>query len=277
MGFVQFDTERFARVYGWAYRGWGCKGTPVNGGVAWRRPIRIEPVTLDETTDIVDSRSATLVTPGEDGLFEVVLWPGMWQATLADGEQVSFTVEAGDDVTLTYLRGYVPPPGTTVKVVALEGVDVTTLGPNDPATGDWSVNRLKLGIPRGQQGDAAPLPVITAYATAAQGALADTALQPSTGQTINAQTGTTYTLVASDAGKLVTLTNSAAITLTVPGNVFTAGQRVDCLVADAGMVTAVGSSCTVSGTPFLVSRAQWSAFTVLFTSATTAVMIGDLA
>ena len=117
----------------------------------------------------------------------------------------------------------------------------------------------------------------TDYATAAQGTLAATALQPSTGQAINAQTGTTYTLAASDAGKLVTLTNAAAITLTVPGNVFTAGQRVDCIVAGAGMVTVVGSSCTVNGTPSLVSRAQWSAFTVLFTSATTAVVVGDLA
>lgn len=33
---------------------------------------------------------------------------------------------------------------------------------------------------------------------------------------INAQTGTTYTLAASDAGKLITLTNASAITLTVP-------------------------------------------------------------
>ena len=117
----------------------------------------------------------------------------------------------------------------------------------------------------------------TDYASAAQGAKADTALQPANGQAVNAQTGTAYTLAASDAGKLVTLTNAAAITLTVPGNVFTAGQRVDCIVAGAGMVTAVGSSCTVNGTPSLVSRAQWSAFTVLFTSATTAVLVGDLA
>lgn len=117
----------------------------------------------------------------------------------------------------------------------------------------------------------------TDYATATQGAKADSALQVATPQTINPQTGTTYTLQASDAGKLVTLTNSAAITLTIPGDVFTAGQRVDGLVAGAGMVTAVGSSCTVNGTPSLVSRAQWSAFSVLFTSATTAVMIGDLA
>ena len=117
----------------------------------------------------------------------------------------------------------------------------------------------------------------TDYATAAQGAKADTALQPATGQAINAQTGTTYTLDAADAGKLVTFANAAAITLTVPGSVFTAGQRVDVLVLGAGMVTAVGSSCAVNGTPSLVSRAQYSAFTVLFTSATTAVVVGDLA
>ena len=44
------------------------------------------------------------------------------------------------------------------------------------------------------------------------------------------------------------------------------------------MVTATaGSGLTLNGTPTLVSRAQWSAFTVLFTSATAAVVVGDLA
>ena len=106
---------------------------------------------------------------------------------------------------------------------------------------------------------------------------ADAALALLDAQPVNAQTGTTYTLVAADAGKLVTLTNAAAITLTVPASTFTAGQRVDCLVLGAGMVTVVGSGATVNGTPSLVSRAQYSAFTVLFTSATTAVVVGDLA
>ena len=102
-------------------------------------------------------------------------------------------------------------------------------------------------------------------------------LTQATAQAINARTGASYTLVAGDAGKVVTLTNTAAITLTVPGSVFTTGQRVDVLVLGAGMVTVVGSSCTVNGTPSLVSRARYSAFTVLFTSATTAVVVGDLA
>ena len=101
-------------------------------------------------------------------------------------------------------------------------------------------------------------------------------LTHATAQVINARTGTAYTLVAGDAGKVVTLTNAAAITLTVPGSVFTTGQRVDALVLGAGMVTVVGSSCTVNGTPSLVSRARYSAFTVLFTSATTAVVVGGL-
>ena len=97
-------------------------------------------------------------------------------------------------------------------------------------------------------------------------------------QFINAQTGTTYTLQASDASKLVTCTNSGAITVTVPASTFSAGQRVDLLVLGAGMVTvAAGSGMTLNGTPSLVSRAQYSALTVLFLSATSAVVVGDLA
>ena len=118
----------------------------------------------------------------------------------------------------------------------------------------------------------------TDYATAAQGAKADTALQPTTPQPINAQTGTTYTLVAADAGKLVTLTNATAITLTVPSGVFTAGQRVDVFDLGVGRVTFVaGAGMTLSGTPSLVSRAQYSAHSIVFLSAAQAVVVGDLA
>ena len=118
----------------------------------------------------------------------------------------------------------------------------------------------------------------TDYATAAQGAKADTALQPATAQAINAQTGTTYTLVAADAGKVVTLSNTGAITLNAPGNVFTAGQRVDVVVTNTGMATVVGTSgATINGTPTLVSRARYSAFSVVWLSATSAVVVGDLA
>ena len=59
---------------------------------------------------------------------------------------------------------------------------------------------------------------------------------------------------------------------------FAAGQRVDVLQAGAGSVTlAAGAGMTLRGTPSLVTRAQWSAVSVLFLTATEGVVIGDLA
>lgn len=68
---------------------------------------------------------------------------------------------------------------------------------------------------------------------------------------INAQTGTTYTLVLDDAGKLVTLTNSSAITLTVPTNASVAypvGTVIALAQLDAGLVTVEGDTgVTING------------------------------
>lgn len=111
------------------------------------------PVALDETAHLVNSRSSVTVTPDAEGYFEAVLWAGAWRAEFADGTSFPFPVVAGTSERLVDLRGYVPPPGTTVQVVALAGVDVETLEPDDPATGEWRVDRLKLGLPRGNQGD----------------------------------------------------------------------------------------------------------------------------
>jgi hypothetical protein len=150
--------------------------------------------------------------------------------------------------------------------------DSTTTGRALLTAADAAAARTALGL-----GTAATT-AATAYATAAQGTLADSALQASTAQAINAQTGTTYTLVAGDAGKVVTLSNAGAITLNAPGSVFAAGQRIDLVVIGAGMATVVGTSgATANGTPSLVSRAQWSAFTILWTSATACIAIGDMA
>ena len=154
------------------------------------------------------------------------------------------------------------------------GADSTVPGPQGP-TGPQGPQGPK-GDPGAQGPKGDPGPQGPQGPTGPQGANgAD--LTQATAQATNARTGSSYTLVAGDAGKVVTLTNAAAITLTVPGSVFATGQRVDVLVLGAGMVTVVGSSCTVNGTPSLVSRARYSAFTVLFTSATTAVVVGDLA
>ena len=68
--------------------------------------------------------------------------------------------------------------------------------------------------------------------------------------TLNAQTGTTYTLVAADASyKLVTASNAAAITVTVPPSIFTAGDVINLQQIGAGQVTfAQGAGVTITST-----------------------------
>jgi len=62
---------------------------------------------------------------------------------------------------------------------------------------------------------------------------------------INEQTGTTYTLVAGDNGKVVVLNNGSAITLTVPSGL---GVGFNCTVVQkgAGQVTFSASSTTIN-------------------------------
>lgn len=79
----------------------------------------------------------------------------------------------------------------------------------------------------------------------------------------NAQTGTTYTLQASDEGKIVTLNNSSAITLTLPQqSTTTLPQGFNCIIRQlgAGTVTvAVEGSDTVNSKSSLTSlAAQYS-------------------
>lgn len=66
---------------------------------------------------------------------------------------------------------------------------------------------------------------------------------------INAQTGTSYTFVLSDAGKICEFSNSSAVTVTVPPNssvAFPVGTQIDIVQTGAGKVTlAQGSGVTI--------------------------------
>jgi hypothetical protein len=61
---------------------------------------------------------------------------------------------------------------------------------------------------------------------------------------VNAQTGTTYTLVAGDNGKIITLNNASAITLTVPSTLPT-GFNCTIIQLGAGQVTVTASGVTI--------------------------------
>lgn len=91
------------------------------------------------------------------------------------------------------------------------------------------------------------------YATAAQGALADSAAQEADVETttLNAQTGTTYTLALTDRGQTVTMDNASANTVTIPANssvAFATGSVVTVIQKGAGVTTIAGATgVTVNG------------------------------
>ena len=105
--------------------------------------------------------------------------------------------------------------------------------------------------------------------------------QDDTTLSFNAQTGTTYTLVAADLGKLVTLSNASSITLTLPPSIFVAGNQIHIQRIGAGSVTlAQGSGVTITSTGATASapklRAQYSAATIICTASNTFTVLGDL-
>lgn len=64
---------------------------------------------------------------------------------------------------------------------------------------------------------------------------------------VNAQTGTAYTILSGDFGKLVTLSNAAAVAVTVPSGVFSTDQFVDFQNKGVGDVTITPTTATING------------------------------
>jgi hypothetical protein len=105
--------------------------------------------------------------------------------------------------------------------------------------------------------------------------------QDDTTISFNAQTGTTYTLVAADLGKIVTLSNGSGITLTVPPSVFATGNIINIQQIDVGQVTlAQGAGVTITSTGASASapklRARYSAASIICTGSNTFTVIGDI-
>ena len=105
--------------------------------------------------------------------------------------------------------------------------------------------------------------------------------QDDTTLSFNAQTGTTYTLVIADLGKMVTLSNAGGITLTVPPSVFSTGNQINIQQIGAGQVTlAQGAGVTITSTGATVAapklRKQYSAATIICTASNNFTVIGDL-
>jgi hypothetical protein len=106
--------------------------------------------------------------------------------------------------------------------------------------------------------------------------------QDDTTLSFNAQTGTTYTLVASDSAKLVTTSNASAVTVTIPPSVFSVGNQINVQSIGVGLTSfvagaGVGITSTGATSAAPILRARYSACTIICTASNTFTVIGDLA
>lgn len=103
---------------------------------------------------------------------------------------------------------------------------------------------------------------------------------------LNAQTGTTYTFVLADNGKLVTASNASTQTYSIPTNAsvaFPVGTQINLIQIGAGQVTVQAAT---SGTTTVLSaaataaspkaRAQYSSLTCIKVATDTWYVIGDI-
>ena len=112
--------------------------------------------------------------------------------------------------------------------------------------------------------------------------MASSGRNPNPPQAVNAQIGTSYTLVAADAAKLVTLSNGSGITLSVPQDsaaTIAIGTYVDLMQLGAGQVTVqAGTGATLRNAGATAkARAQYSRLAVQKTAANTWTLMGDTA
>lgn len=99
---------------------------------------------------------------------------------------------------------------------------------------------------------------------------------------LNAQTGASYTTVLGDDGKLITLDNASAITLTIPPNgtvAYGIGTQLNLMQLGAGQVTiSPGAGVTIrSAGSKLKTNAQYAVATCVKIASDTWVAVGNLA
>jgi len=175
--------------------------------------------------------------------------------------------------------------------IANDQGDITGITATSPLTGGGTSGAITVGIQSASTSQAGAVQlsdststtssVLAATPTAVKAAYDLAAAASPKLLSFNAQTGTTYTFVGSDADKLVTTSNASAVTVTIPPSVFSAGQSFDVQSIGVGLTTfAAGAGVTITSTGATAAapklRARYSACTVICTASNTFTVIGDL-
>lgn len=158
---------------------------------------------------------------------------------------------------------------------------------NIPESGDISAVVAGTGLSGGGTSGSVTLSIntsVTADLTTAQTLTNKTLTSPLINLGVNPQTGTSYTTVLSDNGKLITQTNASAITTTIPpfaSVAYPVGAQLNFVQYGAGQVTfGGGSGVTIVSTGATASapktRAQYSAVTAICVSQDNWLISGDI-
>ena len=159
--------------------------------------------------------------------------------------------------------GRIPEPGTGIpeSIIAAKGDILTGTANDTPAVLSVGTNGHTLVA---DSGEATGLKYVAGVSIA-----------------FNAQTAA-YTLVAGDAFKLVTVSDTVSRTVPIPPSVFTAGQIINVQRIGTGAVPfAAGAGVTITSTGASAAaptlRAQYSAASVVCTASNTFTVLGDIA
>jgi hypothetical protein len=251
----------------------------------------INSTTIPSSKTLVATDSTTYVVPSQSS------HSGKFLTT--DGTTSSWAVVEGDLTAVTAGTGISVADGTgPIPIVTnTMATAIDAKGDLVVGTGDDTFSRLAAGtdtyILSANSAEATGLQWIANDTGDIEGVVTGTDSGLSGGVTsgtatlrlkleFDAETGTTYTLVAGNLNQLVTLNNASAITLTVPPSVFSAGDVINIAQIGAGQVTlAEGAGVTITSTGATADapalRAQYSSASIICTAADTFLVVGDIA
>lgn len=238
--------------------------------------ITTPTLTLSGTSSITQARIAWDQTNKQldvgDGTVVRTITADDATATLSNKTLVAPVLGTPTSGTLTNCTG-LPVTGITASTSAALGVGTIELG----NASDTTLSRSAAGV--------LAVEGVNVVTTSSTDTLTNKTLTaPVINISLNAQTGTTYTFVLADNGKLVTASNAAAQTYTIPLNssvAYATGAQINIIQIGAGQVTiqgaggvTVASTGATAATPKL--RSQYSSATLIKVATDTWYVVGDI-
>jgi hypothetical protein len=190
----------------------------------------------------------------------------------------SNTVQLGNgSVTSVVTSGAITAPSIRLTTGASNGYILTS---SADGTASWAASSSYISggttnaIPKYSSASAITPSAISDDGTTVS--LASTRTLTGANAAVNAQTGTTYTLVQGDNGRVITMNNASAITLTIPSGL-TAGFNCMIVQYGTGTVTIAGSGVTVvNRSNYTKTGGQYAIVTIVSPVANTFITGGDM-